>query len=295
MSKLTYRNAMMTALTQPKMERERLLEILRKPNVSQLVEESSDFSHRNAEFWNERISVQLFKYYNDDEEVMLLAASKDPTIVKYASDNIKNNKNIMLVAVKKDPTMLQYASDELQKDPDFSKFINAKRGCGICSRHSFRDAMLKAWTEPQVDREDLLKILKDPNYLQLVEESPDFSHRNPEFWNETISAQLGRYYSNDKEIMKAAIDKDFRVFQFASDDLRYDPDFFDFAYERGGDNLFEFTPYEDKLDYDFIVMVFNKAQDPKKALRFVDKNVRNEPEFQALYQEKVAKLEREKE
>ena len=261
---------MMTALTQPKMERERLLEILRKPNVSQLVEESPDFSHRNAEFWNERISVQLFKYYNDDKEVILLAASKDPT-------------------------MLQYASDELQKDPDFSKFINAKRGCGICSRHSFRDAMLKAWTEPQVDREDLLKILKDPNYLQLVEESPDFSHRNPEFWNETISAQLGRYYSNDKEIMKAAIDKDFRVFQFASDDLRYDPDFFDFAYERGGDNLFEFTPYEDKLDYDFIVMVFNKAQDPKKALRFVDKNVRNEPEFQALYQEKVAKLEREKE
>ena len=73
-----------------------LLQILQNPNYTQLVEESPDLSHRNAEFWNERISVQLFKYYNDDKEVMQAAASKDPTIVKYASDNIKNNKLITL-------------------------------------------------------------------------------------------------------------------------------------------------------------------------------------------------------
>lgn len=241
MSRWQCRNTMLAAWIYPKMKRDELLKILRKPRFSQLVEESPDFSHRNAEFWNERISVQLFKYYNDDKEVMLLAASKDPTIVKYASDNIKNNKNIMLVAVKKDPTMLQYASDELQKDPDFSKFINAKRGCGICSRHSYRDAMLKAWTEPQVDREDLLKILKDPNYLQLVEESPDFSHRNPKFWNAGISAQLSKYYSNDEEIMRAAVDKDFMTLMFASNDLLNNKDFFNYACERGGDKLYHYV------------------------------------------------------
>lgn len=216
MNRWRCRNTMLVAWIYPKMKRDKLLDILRKPKFWQLVEESPDFSHRNAEFWNERISVQLFKYYNDDEEVMLLAASKDPTILEYASNRLKN-------------------------DPTFSRLKNSKTGRGICGRHAYRDAMLKAWTEPQVDREDLLKILKDPNYLQLVEESPDFSHRNPKFWNARISAQLSKYYSNDEEIMRAAVDKDFITLMFASNDLLKNKDFFNYACERGGDELYDFV------------------------------------------------------
>ena len=57
--------------------------------------------------------------YSDDKEFMLELVSVDGHLLRYASEDLKADKDIVLVAVKKYEHALEYASQELRDDKEF--------------------------------------------------------------------------------------------------------------------------------------------------------------------------------
>jgi len=62
------------------------------------------------------LSMENIFYVKDDLKIMKELINKDPNLLRYASDEIRNNKEVVLNAVKKNPLTMQYVSDSLAKE-----------------------------------------------------------------------------------------------------------------------------------------------------------------------------------
>jgi CxxC motif-containing protein len=78
----------------------------------------------NKEFGNEatKLDGRILRFLSDelknDKEIISLATDSYIYAIEYASEELRNNKEIMLRVVKQDGRLLKYASDELKNDKE---------------------------------------------------------------------------------------------------------------------------------------------------------------------------------
>jgi len=54
----------------------------------------------------------------------MAAVNTDGSVLQYASEDLKKDREIVMAAVNSNDTALEYVSDDLKKDKDFLEFID---------------------------------------------------------------------------------------------------------------------------------------------------------------------------
>ena len=71
------------------------------------------------------MKLKNYPAFNNDEEVVLAAVSKDGFSLEFASERLKNDKKIVLAAASKHGYALKFASEELQNDTKVASIANS--------------------------------------------------------------------------------------------------------------------------------------------------------------------------
>jgi hypothetical protein len=152
---------------------------------------------------------------------MLYSVLKDGCLLKYGSDNIKNNKNIVLSAVKQDSFALKYASDNLKKNEEI--ISNAIKNNGMILEYILEE-----------DLQNEKKVINDPNSIKfavlsnglaLQFASDELKDSMEIVEKAVIQNGLAIQYASDKlkdsmEIVKKAVIQNGLALQYASDRLK---------------------------------------------------------------------------
>ena len=83
---------------------------------SLLIEGAQIEDRAREEIKKGNLEIRNIYAVRDDVKIMRDLIGKDPTLLRYASDEIRSNKEIVLNAVSKNPLVLQYIPESLRKE-----------------------------------------------------------------------------------------------------------------------------------------------------------------------------------
>lgn len=132
------------------------------------------------------------------------------SIIQYAPDNFKNDKNIILVAIKNDGQVLELLSDEFKNDKEVVLEALKNNGC----------ALQFASEEMKSDREMVLEAVKN-------------SADSLEYVSDNLRA--------DRDVILAGVKNSGRAIEYAADSLKYDVAIVMEAVKQDGTSI-EFVP-----------------------------------------------------
>ena len=66
------------------------------------------------------VSLNEFKDFSDDKDVVMVAVAKKPHNLRFASDRLKDDEDVVLLAISKDGMCIQYASPRLKMKKDIA-------------------------------------------------------------------------------------------------------------------------------------------------------------------------------
>ena len=199
---------------------------------------------------NKNNKIQFTKEQGNDKESVMAAISNDPLLIKYASQNMRDNEEVMSYLAKMNGHLALFrASDRLRDDKKFVKLAVENRG----------DALEFASTRLQADKEIVSIAMKqNKDFLMFASDElkDEFEYDYPykdatkeEILNmkeeRNIFKTLPCKFRFDKDIvLKFAKIQGVTVLKYTSDELRDDYDFIknnfgllDFASDRLRDDL----------------------------------------------------------
>ena len=177
-------------------------------------------SAMTAEAAIELVTQDFFAFENlpselrSNKAVVLAAVAHDDVGVclKYASDELKNDREVVFIAVENSGSSLEYASDEMKVDKEIVLAAIANNEIALM----YADESMKKDKEVM-----LLAISKDLSFLFYAEK---------EIVLEAVSADGNRLkfvsekFKDDKDIVLAAVRSNGKCLEFASFNLRNDID-----------------------------------------------------------------------
>ncbi len=141
-------------------------------------------------------------------------------LLQYLSPEMKKKKRVVMTAIKNRYTAFRFAASEVQMDKDIIREVN-KHG-----RYRRTELMQIAKHYEKDEKFSRELLLPDPNSLNEV------SYPWLQFKEEALAAastgrhrysdMLHRYWSNDRDVMLAAVNAEGKSIKYASDDLRND-------------------------------------------------------------------------
>jgi hypothetical protein len=166
--------------------------------------------------------INYYFSYNNDYEVMYNSVIKDGCLLKYGSDNIKNNKSIVLSAVNQNGLALEYASDYLKEDKEI--ILKAVGNNGMIIENILIEKKKKS-IHMIINDHDIFRVAIQSNGLSLKFASDELKDSMEIVEKAVIQNGLALQYASDrlkdnKIIVNTAIKQNGLALQYASDRLK---------------------------------------------------------------------------
>jgi|GEM_PF-2636782 hypothetical protein len=159
-----------------------------------MYEQNGDDFFKDGKKVSDKSTIDELKKLIDEKEQLLEAIGNDASVLKDASDGLRNDKDFVLKAIRRNEYALQYASDSLKNDKEFILKVLKIDGYSL----EFASDRLKG------DKDVVLKAVKKEGYaLQYASER----------------------LRDDKDVVLTAIKNNRSALEFASERLKNDEDF----------------------------------------------------------------------
>lgn len=157
-------------------------------------EQNGDDFFKDGKKVSDKSTIDELKKLIDEKEQLLEAIGNDASVLKDASDDLRNDKNFVLKAIRRNEYALDYASDSLKNDKEFILKVLKIDGYSL----EFASDRLKG------DKDVVLKAVKKEGYaLQYASER----------------------LRDDKDVVLTAIKNNRSALEFVSERLKNDKDF----------------------------------------------------------------------
>ena len=159
-----------------------------------MYEQNGDDFFKDGKKVSDKSTIDELKKLIDEKEQLLEAIGNDASVLKDASDGLRNDKDFVLKAIRRNEYALQYASDSLKNDKEFILKVLKIDGYSL----EFASDRLKG------DKDVVLKAVKKEGYaLQYASER----------------------LRDDKDVVLTAIKNNRSALEFVSERLKNDKDF----------------------------------------------------------------------
>ena len=159
-----------------------------------MYEQNGDDFFKDGKKVSDKSTIDELKKLVDEKEQLLEAIGNDASVLKDASDGLRNEKDFVLKAIRRNEYALQYASDSLKNDKEFILKVLKIDGYSL----EFASDRLKG------DKDVVLKAVKKEGYaLQYASER----------------------LRDDKDVVLTAIKNNRSALEFVSERLKNDKDF----------------------------------------------------------------------
>lgn len=159
-----------------------------------MYEQNGDDFFKDGKKVSDKPTIDELKKLIDEKEQLLEAIGNDASVLKDASDDLRNDKDFVLKAIRRNEYALDYASDSLKNDKEFILKVLKIDGYSI----EFASDRLKD------DKDVVLKAVKKEG-------------RSLSYASERLR--------DDKDVVLTAIKRDESALEFASERLKNDEDF----------------------------------------------------------------------
>ena len=201
----------------------------------------------------------------NDKELLMKAVSFDSYNLRFANEELRNDKEFGLIAAKNNDVInpfsssFEYVGDKLKNDDEFIReAIRINPG-----------AVLPYIKDSKVanDKEFILKVFDDYHYIfeylsDKLKNDKDVVLKAIEFNPETFK-DAGKTMKNDKEVVLRAIRKDPMLLEYVSDDLKNDKNIVLEAVSRNP-NSYEFASEELRNDIEIAIEAVSGEPDMLK-------------------------------
>lgn len=178
-----------------------------------MYEQNGDDFFKDGKKVSDKSTIDELKKLIDEKEQLLEAIGNDASVLKDASDGLRNDKDFVLKAIRRNEYALQYASDSLKNDKEFILKVLKIDGYSL----EFASDRLKG------DKDVVLKAVKKEGYaLQYASER----------------------LRDDKDVVLTAIKNNRSALEFVSERLKNDKDFIS-AIEKIKTESYSFGDLED--------------------------------------------------
>ena len=191
---------------------------------------------------------------NSNLDEMLEIVKKNGLNLKYASEELKNNKQVVLAAINQSPWAFKYASEALQQDYNIA-FLTV----------SLDSVLLKDMSKELKNNRDI--VLAAINSVDNVKSAYSVRFASDEL-------------KNDKEIILSAISKNVYVLQFASINLRDDTDIILAAIEQDPYYALKLASNNIRKNKDIVLAALKKDKD---SFEYASEEFTNNEKFLKLY------------
>lgn len=159
-----------------------------------MYEQNGDDFFKDGKKVSDKSTIDELKKLIDEKEQLLEAIGNDASVLKDASDGLRNDKDFVLKTIRRNEYALQYASDSLKNDKEFILKVLKIDGYSL----EFASDRLKG------DKDVVLKAVKKEGYaLQYASER----------------------LRDDKDVVLTAIKNNRSALEFVSERLKNDKDF----------------------------------------------------------------------
>ena len=178
-----------------------------------MYEQNGDDFFKDGKKVSDKSTIDELKKLVDEKEQLLEAIGNDASVLKDASDDLRNDKDFVLKAIRRNEYALDYASDSLKNDKEFILKVLKIDGYSL----EFASDRLKG------DKDVVLKAVKNEG-------------RSLSYASERLR--------DDKDVVLTAIKRDESALEFASERLKNDKDFIS-AIEKIKAESYSFGDLED--------------------------------------------------
>ena len=222
------------------------------------------------------INGEILKFASDEikknKEIVITSVKQNGLMLEFADNDLKNDKEVVLIAVQNQGIALQYASDNLKNDRETVLIAVQSRG----------DALRYASDELKNDKLVVQNAVQ--NFGEALKYASDDLKNNIEV---VMIAVKGRSYGagvlqfsserlrNDKDVVLNAVEKNGVCLQFASDNLKNDREIVLIAVQNDGQAL-EYASDNLKNDREIVLIA---VQDKGEIIDYVSQILKNDYEI----------------
>ena len=243
-------------------------------------------------------SVRCIKNDNISNNTFLSAATINGEILKFASDEIKKNKELVIAAVKQNGLMLEFAHNDLKDDKEVVLFAVLSQGIALqfasdnlkndritvlIAVQSRGNALRYASDDLKNDKLVVQNAVQD--YGAALKYASDDLKNNKDVvmiavkgrksWGAGILQYSSERLRNDKDVVLNAVEKNGICLQFASDNLKNDREIVLIAVQNDGAAL-QYASDNLKNDREIVLIA---VQNDGAALQYASDNLKNDREI----------------
>ncbi|EFC37198.1 predicted protein [Naegleria gruberi] len=172
----------------------------------------------------------------DDEEILQIVTRLYPKALKYASERLRSNLDLILPILKREHELIEFVSKEIRNSISVAKELLSKNGSIL---NLFGDSIRKnaEFIKSILPAFDLKTAMQFPKELRSNHHLIELLVRRSYTFFKCATLEL----RDDFEFVKQMYDIDWRIIEFASDNLKNNSEFMRFATSRNALSFANFS------------------------------------------------------